>query len=448
MTDSTHLSETDARLLGAGLLDRAAVEAGRAHADRCRSCAELVAAGAASAGLHGSGAEARINLGAAPIPSRIAEALQAGRKPAPSAGQLWCLTRGQAAATAVIVDQLEDMLIVVPATFDPEMADEYTLSVPPERSPVDQPLALWAAERTAVPVETLDTYLGDLGNLDELDAAHGAYREDRPYTGAATGPPVYAPFDPRWDYRHELRDRFVALAAVGRAWDADTQHEPAQALVAAVSMRLQQAGFHTREDLHAKEIAPAVAPLGPVGIVQIADVSVRVCVAEGIPDLERLPDVASAVDLLALLRDSEYVAVVADTETLDTAVFDAWHLHQAYVTPDSVDLHGPWRSPGPLPLVDAFTSLREQLKPPRLPPLAEGGIGTPVFDMEEVAAARAGEALHDQKKVRARLSDKKEALAELADAEAHALRQLVLEAHRGHPIHMDDRMDELVGITP
>jgi hypothetical protein len=86
--------------------------------------------------------------------------------------------------------------VVVPVSFDTELADDSTLIVAAEASPLGLPLAVHLPVETTIDPEAL---LDRLGQLD--------------VTGGTPGPAIASPLDQRIEYRLALADRLAELTS-------------------------------------------------------------------------------------------------------------------------------------------------------------------------------------------------------------------------------------------
>lgn len=385
-------------------------------------------------------------------PDVLMERLGADQQPLPTAGQLWRLRRDDAADTAVIIDVADEQIVIAPATFDPEMADEYTLVVDAEASPLGLPLAIWVAERTTVDRDVLDSFMGDLPDAPEtvevLMRIHRAYVADERVDFAPVGQPIYASYDARTEYRSQLRNRFTRLVAPFADLDepAETPAEGEFSVADKVRDVLEQLkDVKVEDDYREKEIADAIRPLRSVCIAQVLDVRVRVCIAATVTDLEELedPEVVRATDLLALFGDCEYVAVVANTDKLDTVIPTPPDLFPARVVPDAQEVQKGWRLRDVMPLELAFRRLIEEyvpddepFEPPDLESLRDG--------VETVARHAASNAIGQQTSQEPRIEAKQQGIATLSPEDAKALADLIEAVQQEGPIDISERIEQIV----
>ena len=106
--------------------------------------------------------------------------------------------------------------VVVPVSFDVELADDHTLIVAGEASPLGLALALHLAVETTVDPPAVFDRLGTLDLAAAVDAAQAAREAGETVpaglAGCAVGPRIVSPLDERLEYRQALADRVADLA--------------------------------------------------------------------------------------------------------------------------------------------------------------------------------------------------------------------------------------------
>jgi len=133
--------------------------------------------------------------------------------PDPAPGQLWRLRWNDITALGVVLRVEGDDVIVTPVGLDERMADDYTVVVGPEWSPLHVGMSVWVALEAVVPFLVLDVYLGDADFLDQIAAVRQAYRQRRAVADTiVVGPPVIDETDERTQYRRQLALAFASLA--------------------------------------------------------------------------------------------------------------------------------------------------------------------------------------------------------------------------------------------
>ena len=136
---------------------------------------------------------------AAVVPDTVRAAVAGADRPeaGPQAGELWrARPPGGGPVTLVWLRSAGPAgAVVVPASFDTEFADDSTLLVGGEASPLGLPLILHLALETTIEPPAL------LDRLGRLDIA-----------GCPVGPRIVSPLDERIEYRQALADRLAELA--------------------------------------------------------------------------------------------------------------------------------------------------------------------------------------------------------------------------------------------
>jgi hypothetical protein len=201
-----HPTESDVLDLVLGQLDEPVASEVAGHVRSCLTCRTLVE---------------RLRLGVpdlpdadlpttAAAPAAAVEAVVNADRPdaGPAAGELW---RAQPSAGGpVTVVWLREVgpsgALAVPVTFDVEMADEHTVVVPAEASPLGLSLAVFGSAEGRISLDALRDRLGavDLAAASETIAAD-----------PSAGTPLVSDLDQRLQYRHALIDAMGEFAAVG-----------------------------------------------------------------------------------------------------------------------------------------------------------------------------------------------------------------------------------------
>jgi DNA repair exonuclease SbcCD ATPase subunit len=441
MTESAHLSDVELVEFADDALAQPERAATSSHLSECPWC-RLRLNGVADGPDLDPPADFRLDAPAT-VPAALSEAFRPERPEAES-GQLWRLARDGVASLAFVIDIDEAYAVVVPVTFDTEMADTYTLIVSGDDSPLGLPLALFVSERTTVPVDALAQMVGQLDMVDVARGVHTAFRDDRDVDFAPVGRPVVRASDPRLEYHGALRGRFNVLGAPFLTGDRDPAPGQLEDVGQAVDSRLRAMDWvEPVADVRAERIRASVSPLQPLVVANVFDVPVRVCLSPSFEMLED-PDVSEAIDVLALLSDCELVAVVVPGDDLDTMILDPADISDPYVAPgrDARERRG-WRTTGSLPLESAFAQLVDRYRPD-FEPLGTGFLAPEQLDIAAVARAHAAEQIDDFRSKSPRIEPKKVALHGLTVADADALASLVVAAQTSASVELtEDLFDGL-----
>lgn len=189
----------------------------RAHLVECLACRVRAARIAQADGL------------AAPTPNvvqRIVEAstvvpgvtgLPTGRdEQEPEPGELWRIGGDEALLAWVRKNFHDGAVDVVPVVLDVELADEQTVIVDSDVSPLPVELAAMTALRTHVRRDAFINRLGNLNIATEIEDVIAATREGRDPT-APVGARIELDDDDRIEYRQALRDLLDELSPSNRA---------------------------------------------------------------------------------------------------------------------------------------------------------------------------------------------------------------------------------------
>ena len=441
MTDSAHLSDVELVEFADDALGRPERAAVSSHLGECPWC-QLRLNGVAEGPDLDPPADFRLDAPAT-IPAALSEAFRT-EQPEVEAGQLWRLERDGVADLAFVIDVDDTHAVVVPVTFDTDMADPYTLVISGDDSPLEFPLALFVSERTTVTVGVLAQMAGTLDMVDIARRVHTAFREDRDVDFAPVGRPLVTASDVRLEYRAALRGRFNVLGSpFGTDGDEVAAANQFGDVERAVISRLGAMEWvEALPDARAERIRAGVEPLQPLVVANVFDVLVRVCLAPSFAVLEER-DVSEAIDVLALLSDCEMVAVVVPGRDLDTIILDPADISDPYVAPAGDARQGQWRMSDSLPLEQAFGRLVDRYRP-HFEPLGTGFLAPEDLDVVALARAHAAEQIGEQRGKSPRIEPKKAALRSLSVADADAIASLVVSAQTRDSFELtDDLFDEL-----
>jgi hypothetical protein len=194
------------------------------HLTGCVACRVwAVRAAAASDDPPAQNVLARLVSAAPRLPEPVRQCLAAPSDGAPQPGELWRASRDNA-LLVWIRRVLDGAIAVVPAVLDTDLADEQSVLVDAEYSPVGEPLALMLSVEGHVDPGFL---LGRIGVLDAtaaVDEIRAARQEGRAPRGVRTGPAVTSEYDERLEYRQLLADLLQDLAP--GAADDDEEETP------------------------------------------------------------------------------------------------------------------------------------------------------------------------------------------------------------------------------
>ncbi|MGH2732281.1 MAG: zf-HC2 domain-containing protein [Actinomycetota bacterium] len=182
------------------------------HLDECEMCrARTIDTGGALSSSDYAGVEPE--WGSAR--GEILQVFDAQEVPDLECGQLWRLEWEDIAALGVLLRVRDEDVTLIPAGEDPHMADEYTLILEEDQSPLGISLALWVDLETVVPLFVLDRWMGVVDLLAEVEEVRTAFQNGGRPASVNTGRPILHPLDERLQYREALAVRFTRLADAG-----------------------------------------------------------------------------------------------------------------------------------------------------------------------------------------------------------------------------------------
>lgn len=143
------------------------------------------------------------------LDSRLVSALNAGRRVAdPKPSQLWRAGRNEALLVWIRRD-LDDEVFVFPVVLDIHLADDTSLILPADQSPLGVPLAVMTAIPAVIPKQAL---IGPVGLLPIGDHVEELLASDHASKHLMVGPAIESEDDQRLDYRLALGGLLHALS--------------------------------------------------------------------------------------------------------------------------------------------------------------------------------------------------------------------------------------------
>jgi hypothetical protein len=158
-----------------------------------------------------------VELGATPaVPDPTLRAVAAADEPkaGPRAGELWRArdAHGGPVTLVWLREVGRRAVAAIPVSFDVELADEYSLVVGDDASPLGLPLAFHVSVETSIGRDALFDRLGSIDVAEGVDAVRTAMSNGEPVLDAPVGARSLSPIDERVEYRQALADRMAELA--------------------------------------------------------------------------------------------------------------------------------------------------------------------------------------------------------------------------------------------
>ncbi|MCU1694677.1 MAG: hypothetical protein JWR34_740 [Mycobacterium sp.] len=362
-----HPSSTE---LAAALADPDGVPWALDHLDECIACrVRMSRVRRASGLLPASGDSLQRILGAVqPIPALFPDLVLPTDRSEVMAGEVW--RAGSNEAVLVWVRKVFDdgVIDVIPVVLDTDLADQESILVPSDLSPLGTAVAVMISLRTHIDQRALINWIGTLDISAEVAEVIAAVREDRLPRGVAVGPPIVDDYDQRLEYRQALRDLLSELSP-------DTWHDASEVHDSTVAIETPAEWEESTPAEWAKNIASITAELAlyldgaqcrrtqPVGIpidagataysimkVVYLDTAILLTAIQGQELVEFPADDAVAAICREFIRfepDADAVAIAIPDLEWETLLFTTSHMREAVEAPSGMLV-------GPTPTIRGF----------------------------------------------------------------------------------------------
>jgi len=317
----------------------AADEAVRQHLEACVACRVRAARlwHELLPGDPGEDAVTRILQASSPGPAIIATFTRERDPGPPRPGEIWRAGRDE--ALLVWVRQVfSDAIDVIPVVLDIELADQESVFLPAESTPLGVPLALLTGIRGHVGPRAMLQRIGYVHAFSAVREVMAAARAGRPPAGVAVGPPIDSDDDQRVEYRQVIADLLADLAP--DAWTGE--RPPAQEIEQVKDLLGQelsgwQAGVQVLPmPLHQEPVSPGVS-LFSCARVTYLDTSIVVALIGGAGLDESLDGERSlpqaCLSLARLEPDAAAIAVTGSAAHWPAVVVKVTDLRNAYEAP-------------------------------------------------------------------------------------------------------------------
>jgi hypothetical protein len=154
----------------------------------------------------------RIVEASTPLPELIADMVRGDKDREPQPAEVWRVGRNEALLVWVRRVFDDGVADVIPLVLDTGLADQESLLVAANATPLATETAAMVALRTHI---HLDAFLNRIGSLDidkDVTEVMTAVREGRKPSGVRVGPPIADDNDQRLEYRQALRDLLAELS--------------------------------------------------------------------------------------------------------------------------------------------------------------------------------------------------------------------------------------------
>ena len=402
----------------------------------------------AAPGSPSDDAVTRILEASAPGPAALAQLTTTHDQGPPRPGELWRVGRDEA-LLVWIRRVLTDAVDVIPAVLDIELADQESVVMPAEATPLGMSLALLTGVRAHVGMPAFLERLGYVEASDQVQEVMSAARNGRAPQAVDVGPPIESEDDQRIEYRQVIADLLADLAP-SRWTDTDigpVMESDCDELIELLSRELPDRHHGALISSAPFRYMSAYAETSLLTCARIAylDTSVIVAILDGarLEDALQVGALADAcLEVVRLEPDADAVAVADRSSGWPTAVFTVPQLHTAFETPGGSQIP-PRLTTEPLPVIDALAKfLNTQVTAWEITEPAASRIQNLNFEQLALQCAAEAVAAVAMEGHRARTPAKQLAWANLADDLDSRIATSIISIAAGEPT--ETVLDDLV----
>jgi hypothetical protein len=325
------------------------------HVEECLACRVRLSRIRRASGPPATSADSlqRILEASAPLPEVLADVVSGGEGGEPQPNEIWRVGRSEALLVWVRRVFEDGVADVIPLVLDVELADQESVVVGADATPLATETAAMVSLRTHVHT---DAFLNRVGILDigkDVTEVMTAVREGRRPSGVRVGPPIDDDDDQRLEYRQALRDLLAELSP--SAW-LGAQDDPGAGTEQRTS---EPTANHSPDDIddikadlgerlwgaryvdftqHTVTVDAAVRATTVLKVLYL-DTVVLVATLDG-RSLTAFPEtgaVAAACRNMALVEaDADAVAIAIPRDDWPTQLFTTPHMRTAFELPRGV----------------------------------------------------------------------------------------------------------------
>jgi hypothetical protein len=348
----------------------------------------------------------RIIEASTPLPENVADIVADDRQGAPQPNEIWRVGRDEALLVwvrRVFDDAVAD---VIPVVLDIELADQETVLIDANATPLGTDAGAMVALRTHV---HSGAFLNRVSTLDihkEVSEVMTAVREGRRPSRVPVGPPILDDDDQRLEYRQALRDVLADLSP--SAWQdhldeltptietvetSGAESAVSIAGIAEIKTELQERlpGLSCFEVRPSR--IPVVASAEAIAVLKVTylDTAVLVATLSG-ANLAEFPDIvniaSTCLQLTRLESDVGAVAIAMPENDWQSVLLTTTHMRSAYQVPDG-DHAGPTSTVRGLRLVDTVFKYLDEFAMTAWEHIEPSASGAAVTNLDEIAARHA-----------------------------------------------------------
>lgn len=322
------------------------------HVGGCLACRVRLSRIRRASGLAPASADSlqRIVEASTPLPEVLADLVSGGHDEEPRPNEIWRVGRSEALLVWVRQVFEDGVADVIPLVLDVELADQESVVVGADVTPLGTETAAMVALRTHVHTGAFLNRVGILDIGKDVTEVMTAVREGRRPSGVRVGPPIDDDNDQRLEYRQALRDLLAELspsAWLGIQDDPRADVEPAASEPAAnrspdeidvikTKMSERLWGVQCRNVVEYTVTVDATVRATSVLKVVYLDTAVLVATLHG-GSLTTFPEteaVAAACRQMTLIdTDADAVAIAIPGDDWQTLLFTTAHMRSAFELP-------------------------------------------------------------------------------------------------------------------
>jgi hypothetical protein len=306
----------------------------------------------------------RLVQASTPLPVAVADLVASSSDRTPRPNEIWRVGRSEALLVWVRRVFDDGVADVVPLVLDVELADQQSILVPADTTPLGTQTAAIVALRTHVHPDAFLNHVGDLDISREVAEVLTSVQEGRRPSGVSVGPPISDDRDQRLEYRQALRDLLAELTP--SAWpqaadevEAQTRQTPQKStsppgdedlksIKARLTERLSGIRFidGTTRTIAVDDQVTAMRTLKIAYLdTAILVITIDIEIDQANPDYESLA--TACLHLAQSEPDVDTVLVSVPHDDWPTLLFPLANLRPAYQAPSGV-----WG--GPTPILDSY----------------------------------------------------------------------------------------------
>jgi hypothetical protein len=286
----------------------------------------------------------------------------------PRPGDIWRIGRNEP-ILGWVRQVFSDAIDIIPVVLDIELADQESVFLAPESTPLGMPLALLTGIRGHVGPRALLQRIGYVHAFAAVKEVMAAARDGRMPDGVTVGPPIESDDDQRVEYRQVIADLLADLGP--DTWTDDGPPGPELAELLSAELSFLNSGAHVRPlSLHQEPLS-GEASLFACARVTYLDTSLVVAALAGAGLDEALGSPSAlAGACLNLARLEPDAAAIAVTSRAGGRLAGDWpavvlkvaDLRTAYETPTGRVME-PRIAREPLPVADAVVKYLDSQAP-------------------------------------------------------------------------------------